>query len=186
MTNFLDQRGADRRDAAERRGQPRRRRPTRALKAVTVLAALALLVIGATRLVDRESSERVAAEPTPTPMPLTTPTVGVATAGDPAFLDLLATPLEAAFALATPLGGSPGADPSLGTVVLYRPSGERMAQYVGFVAKIDRVEPLTPDDEARIDPSLRDTAVVAVYGIDDTERLLRDPDVCAPASAAGD
>jgi hypothetical protein len=187
MTNFLDQLEADLRDAAERRGQPRRRRPTRALKAVTVLAALALIIIGATRVVDRESSERAAAEPTPAPTPLTTPTIAVATAGDPSFLDLLAMRLDAAFALATPLGGPAAtADPSLGTVVLYRKGGEEMAQFVGQVAEIDRVRPMTPDDEARIDSNLPDTAVVAVYGIDDTERLLRDPDICAPAGTVAD
>jgi hypothetical protein len=137
--------------------------------------------------VDRESSERAAAEPTPPPRPLTTPTIAVATGGDPAYLDLLAMPLEAAFALATPLGGPAGtADPSLGTVVLYRRGGEDMAQFVGSVAKIERVEPMTPDDEARLDPRLPDTAVVAVYGIDDTERLLQDPDICAPAGTVAD
>jgi hypothetical protein len=187
MTNFLEQLEADLRDAAERRGQPRRRRPTGALKAVTVLAALALLVAGAARLADRASSDRVAAEQTPIPTPLTTPTIAVATAGDPSFLDLLAAPLNAAFALATPPGGRANtADPSLGTVVLYRPRGKEMAQFVGAIAKIDRVEPLTPEDERRIDAKLPDASVVAVFGIDVQERLLHDRDICAPAGSVAD
>jgi hypothetical protein len=190
MTDFLDQLEADLRDAAERRGQPRRRRPTGALKAVAVLAALALVVVGATRLVDRESSDRVAAEQTPTPTPtpapgsIPGPAIAVATAGDPSFLDLLAAPVRSAFRLATPPDGRPStADPSLGTVVLYRRGGKETAQYVGYVAKIDRVEPLTPDEEGRLDSNLRDADVVVVFGIDDEERLLRDRGICAPAGS---
>jgi hypothetical protein len=203
MTDFLDQLEADLHDAAERRGQPRRRRPTGALKAGAVLATLALVVIGATRLVDRESSNRVAAEQTPTATP---PAIGgtaiaVATTGDPSFLDLLSAPLGAHFRLATPPDGRPStADPSLGTVVLYRPSAKprtdssldwprtatEMAQYVAHVAKIDRVEPLTADDEGRLDSNLRDADVVVVFGIDDEERLLRDRDICAPAGSVAD
>ena len=34
-------------------------------------------------------------------------------------------------------------------MVLYRPGGKETAQYVGYVAGIDRVEPLTPDDRLR-------------------------------------
>ena len=191
MTDFLDQLEADLRDAAERRGQPRRRRPTGALKAGAVLAALALVVIGATRLVDRESSNRVAAEQTPTATPTPIPggvsPVAVATAGDPSFLDLLSAPLGAAVRVATPADGRPStADPSLGTVVLYRPGGKEAAQFAGYVAKIDRVEPLTPDDESRLDSNLRDAKVVVVFGIDDEERLLRDRDICAPAGSVAD
>jgi hypothetical protein len=191
MTDFLKQLEADLRDAAERRGQPRRRRPAVALKAVAVLAALALLAIGATRLVDRESSDRVAAEPAPTPtstpLPVRGPTIAVATAGDPSLLDLLSAPVGAAVRLATPPDGRPSAaDPSLGTVVLYRPGAKDTAQFVGYVAKIDRVEPLTPDDEGRIDSNLRDADVVVVFGIDDQGRLLRDRNICAPAGSVAD
>jgi hypothetical protein len=208
MTDFLDQLEAELRDAAERRGQPRRRRPAGALKAVAVMAALALLVVGATRLVDHESSDRVAAEQTPTATPTPTPAPGyrgtavaVATAGDPSFLDLLSAPLGAAFRLATPPDGRTStADPSLGTVVLYRPNAKpltnsslawprtvtQLAQYVADVAKIDRVEPLTADDEGRLDSNLRDADVVVVFGIDDEERLLRDRDICAPAGSVAD
>lgn len=192
MTNFLDQLEADLRDAAERRGQPRRRRPTGALKAGAVLAALALLAIGATRLADRGSSDRVAAEQTPPATPTPVPASGVspiavATGGDPAFLDLLAAPLGAAVRLAAPPDGRPStADPSLGTVVLYRPGGKERAQAVGYYAKIDRVEPLTADDEGLIDSNLRDADVVVVFGIDDQQRLLRDRDVCAPAGSVAD
>jgi hypothetical protein len=190
MTNFLDQLEAELRDAAERRGQPRRRRPTGALKAVAVLAALALLVIGATRLVDRDSSDRVAAEqtpkPTPTPLGVATP-IAVATAGDPSFLDLLAAPLGGTIRLAAPPDGRPStADPSLGTVVLYRPRGKEKAQAVGYYTKINRVEPLTADDEGLIDSSLRDADVVVVFGIDDQERLLRDRNICAPSGSVAD
>jgi hypothetical protein len=191
MTSFLDQLEADLRDAAERRGQPRRRRPTGAVKALIVLAALALLVVGATRVVSREASDRVAAEQTPTATPTPVPggvsPIAVATAGDPAFLDLLAAPLGAAVRLAAPPDGGPStADPSLGTVVLYRPGGKKTAQYVGYYAQIKRVEPLTADDERLIDASLRDADVVVVFGIDDQERLLRDRDICAPAGSVAD
>lgn len=191
MTDFLDQLEADLRDAAERRGQPRRRRPRGALKAVGVLVALALLVVGVTRLVDRESSERVAADQTPTttptPVAIHSRTIGVATAGEPSFLDLLSAPLGAAVTLYAPPDGGPStADPALGTVVLYRPGGRETAQFAGFVTEIDRVEPLTPDDEGRIDSNLRDADVVVVFGTDDEERLLRDPDICAPAGSLAD
>jgi hypothetical protein len=204
MTDFLDQLEADLRDAAERRGQPRRRRPAGALKAVAILVALALLVVGATRLVDRETSNRVAAEQTPTPTPAPGYrgiAIAVATAGDPSFLELLSAPLGAHFRLAAPPDGRPStADPSLGTVVLYRPNAKpltnssqtwprtvtEMAQYVAGVAKIDRVEPLTPDDEGRLDSNLRDADVVVVFGIDDEERLLRDRDICEPAGSVAD
>jgi hypothetical protein len=203
MTDFLDRLEDDLRGAAERRGRRRRRRPTGALRAGALLAALALLAIGATRLVGRESSDRVAAEQTPTatPTPGSVGPIAVATAGDPAFLDLLAAPVGAAIRLATPPDGRPStADPSLGTVVLYRPSAKPrtdssldwprtatdMAQYVAGVAKIDRVEPLTPDAERRLDSNLRDADVVVVFGIDDEERLLRDRDICAPAGAVAD
>jgi hypothetical protein len=191
MTDFLDQLEADLRDAAERRGQPRRRRPAVALKAVGALAALALVVVGATGLLDGGSSDRVAAErtPTPTPTPFTklSGTIAVATAGDPSFLDLLAAPLGSAVQLHAPSDGAPStADPSLGTVVLYRPGGREQAQYAGFVAEIERVEPLTPDREGLIDSNLRDAAAVVVFGIDDEERLLGDRDICAPAGSVAE
>ena len=189
MTDFLDRLESDLRDAAERRGQPRRRRPSAALKAAAVLAALALLAVGTTRLLNRESSDRVAAEQTPNATP--TPALGgrggkfaVATAGDPALLGLLAAPLGSAVLLFNPPDGRPStADPSLGTVVLYRSGGEEDAEYAGYLAKIDRVEPLTPDDERRLDSNLRDAPVVVVFGIDDQQRLLRDSDICMPAGA---
>ncbi len=191
MTSFLDQLEADLRDAAERRGQPCRRRPAGAVKALMVLAALALLVVGASRVVSREASDRVAAEQTPTATP--TPVaegvspIAVATAGDPAFLNLLAAPLGAAVRLATPPDGRPStADPSLGTVVLYRSRGKETAQYVGYYAHINRVKPLTADDERLIDANLRDADVVVVFGIEDQERLLRDRDICAPAGSVAD
>ncbi|HET9740345.1 MAG TPA: hypothetical protein VFP78_19700 [Solirubrobacteraceae bacterium] len=191
MTDFLDQLETDLRDAAERRGQPHRRRPTGALKAGAVMAALALLAVGATRFVDRESSDRVAAEETPTATPTPAPggvgPIAVATAGDPAFLDLLAAPLGAAVRLAASSDGRPStADPSLGTVVLYRPGDEETAQLVGYYATIDRVAPLTADDEGLIDSNLRDADVVVVFGIDDQERLLRDRNICAPAGPVAD
>jgi hypothetical protein len=191
MTDFLQQLEADLRDAAERRGQPRRRRPTGAMKAGAVLVALALLVVGVARLMDREASDRVAVEQTPTATP--TPaaegvgTIAVATAGDPAFLDLLAAPLGSAVRLAASPDGRPStADPLLGTVVLYRPGAKERAQEVGYYAEIDRVEPLTADDERRLDSDLRDVPVVVVYGIEEEERLLRDRDICAPAGSVGD
>jgi hypothetical protein len=189
MTNFLDQLEADLRDAADRRGQPRRRRPTRALKVVAVLAALALLVIGVTRLADRGSSDPVAGEPTPTPQlfPLHGPTISAATAGDPSLLDLVAAPVGAAVRLVPSADCRPStADPSVGRVVLYRPGAKDRAEFVAYVAKIDRVEPLTSDEEGRIDSNLRDADVVVVFGIDDEDRVLRDPDICAPAGAVTD
>ena len=190
MTDFLERLEAELHDAAERRGQPRRRRPSGALKAVALMAAVALLVVGAARLVDRASSERVAAEqtPTPTPAPPAVATaIAVATAGDPSFLDLLAAPVGGAIRLVAPPDGRPStADPSLGTVVLYRPGGKEKAQEVGYYAKIDRVEPLTADDEGLIDANLRDADVVVVFGIDDQERLLRDRNICAAAGSVAD
>ena len=191
MTNFLEQLEADLRDAAERRGQPRRHRPRGMLKALAVAAAAALLVVGVARLVDRASSDRVAAEQTPTPKPtplgVRSQAIAAATAGDPSFLDLLAAPVGAAVTLAAPPDGRPStADPSLGTVVLFRPGGKEAAPFVGYYAKIDRVEPLTPDDEGLIDSNLRDADVVVVFGIADQERLLRDRRICAPAGSLAD
>ena len=146
MTDFLDRLDSELRDAAERRGQPRRRRPSAALKAAAVLAALALLAVGTTRLLNRESSDRVAAEQTPN----ATPTRLWRTwrkvrrrhrrrSGAPG---LLAAPLGSAVLLFNPPDGRPStADPSLGTVVLYRSGGEEDAEYAGYLAKIDRVGP---------------------------------------------
>jgi hypothetical protein len=164
---------------------------SRPLKAVGVLVALALVVIAAIGLVDRESSERVAGEQTPTATPTPRPVLGtaiaVATAGDPSFLDLLAAPVGAVARLATPPDGRPStADPSRGTVVLYRSGAKETAQMAGYVAKIDRVEPLTADDEGLIDSDLRDADVVVVFGTDDQERLLRDRNICAPAGSVAD
>ena len=86
-----------------------------------------------------------------------------------------------------PPDGRPStADPSLGTVVLYRSGGKETAQFAAFAAGIDRVEPMTPADEGLLDSNLRDAAVVVVFGTEDTERLLRDPDICAPAGSVGD
>jgi hypothetical protein len=188
MTDFLDQLEAELHDAAERRGRPRRRRPAVALKAVAVVAGLALLVAGATRLVDRESSSGAATEqtPTPTPFPIGSPayTIVAATAGDPSFLDLVSAPLGGFVRLAERPDGRPStADPSLGTVVLYRPGAKETAELAAGAARIDRVEPLTPADEDRLDSNLRDADVVVVFGVDETERLLRDRDTCAPAGA---
>ena len=113
--------------------------------------------------------------------------VAVATAGDPSFLDLVSAPLGGYIRLASPPDGRPStADPSLGTVVLYRPSAKDTASSAAFAAGIDRVEPLTPADEARLDSNLRDADVVVVFGVDDTERLLRDRDICAPVGSVGD
>ena len=71
-------------------------------------------------------------------------------------------------------------------MVLYRAGGKETAQFAGYVAKIDRVEPLTPDAERRLDSNLRDADVVVVFGLDDEERLLRDRDICAPAGSVAD
>jgi hypothetical protein len=77
----------------------------------------------------------------------------------------------------------PSARPPTGSAF---PTATKLAQYVAAVAEIDRVEPLTPDAERRLDPNLRDAGVVLVFGIDDQERLLRDRDICAPAGAVAD
>ena len=188
MTDFLQRLEADLHDAAERRGLPRRRDPRRVWKVVGGLAAVALLVLGAARLVTTASSERAAGEQTPTPTPWGHPPreheIAAVTAGDPAFLDMLAGPLGAQMGPPIPTGDRPGTAPaSFPTMVLYRPDAHEAAQQVGFYAKIDRIEPLTPERERLIDADLSAADVVVVFGADAQARLLEDPDVCAPAGS---
>jgi hypothetical protein len=191
MTDFLDQLEADLRVAAERRGEPRRRRPTGALKLVAALAVLALLAVGAMRVIDRDATGGVAAEPTPTPTPAfpldprQASTTAVATSGEPALLGVLSAKEGGFVALSPDPDGQPRtADPSLGTVVLYRPPAKQQAQFMALDEKIDRVEPLTPAAEARLHFDVSKLNVVVVYGPERVEAMLRDPKICAPAGDA--
>jgi hypothetical protein len=175
MTDFLDQLEDELRVAHERRGQPRRRRPpTGALKAVAALAVVALIVVGVARLANTGDTEQSAAPPE-----TRTHGVAVATGGDPGLLDVVAAPLESKLAIAQPPAeGARTADPSLGTVVLYRPGHEDTARFAAHVAKIDRVEPLTEAHERQIDFEVGERNVVVVYGAEAVERVLEDPEIC--------
>lgn len=79
--------------------------------------------------------------------------------------------------------GANRAEPSLGTAVLYRPSGEELARQLAFTAKIDEVRPLTEADEKSIDRDLSGADVVVVYGPGADQQLLDDPDICVPGNA---
>ena len=197
MTDFLERLEADLYEAAQRRGQERRQPPRGALKAVALIAALALLALAATRLAGSEA-ERVASERTPIATPIATPTptpghppreheIAAVTAGDPAFLDLLAGPLGSQWGPPIPTGDRPGTAPSsFGSMVLYRAGAREAAQAVGFSEEIDRIEPLTPERERLIDADLRAADVVVVYGLEDQQRMLEDPDICRPAGSVAD
>jgi hypothetical protein len=180
MTDFLEALEDELRGAAERRGQPRRRRPpTGALKAIAAVAVVALLVTGIARLANDTDTEQPAS-PAPT---ANRDKVVYATAGDPALLELLSArargyhPTEIA-------DGENLADPSLGTVVLYRPRSEELARELASAAKIDTVRRLTKEDAAQLQADVSKAGVVVVYGPGNDERLLADPDVCASAGGA--
>jgi hypothetical protein len=109
--------------------------------------------------------------------------VVTATSGDPALLDVLSAELGG-YMILEPGGPVRTADPQLGTVVLYRPSGKEMAQQAAFDDKIDRLEPLTPELERQIHFDVSDAQVVVVYGAERTERMLHNEKICAPAGGA--
>lgn len=190
--DFLDRLEADLRNAAERRGQPspRRRRPNArpALKALAVAAVLALLVVGGTRIANRDSTERPAG-PTPTPTPTIEQIGGgplkaaVATTGDPSSLEFFAQRLAktAALEFVAPRDGRPAlADPSLGTVVLYVDGAKRVAEIVARAAGIDRTRPLTEADRTKLSFNVRDAQVVIIFGPDLQERALQQSKDCTP------
>jgi hypothetical protein len=173
MTDFLEQLEDDLRVAAEHRGQPRRRRPTGALKAVVAVAVVALAVAGVARLANGTDTQQ-AASPSPTPGSK----VVYATAGDPALLEVLSARVRG-FYWSDLMSA---ADPQLGTVVLYRPEGEKRAREIAFAASIDDVRPLSEADEQGIQADLRGTEVVVVYGPGNDERLLDNEDICVPGN----
>jgi hypothetical protein len=186
MTDFLDLLEADLREAAERRGRPqphRRRPPKGAFKAVTVMAAVALFVVAAARIVNRADVEHPAQ---PTPTPTATPPVGphvkmvVATEGNPGLLDVMSATLGGYMALDRDSGGLT-ADGSLGTVVLYRPDSEGAkdaADMAAFIERIDEVRPFTAAEARAFDG---DPDVVVAYGAEREQQMLDDPKICAPA-----
>lgn len=183
MTDFLDQLEDELRVAADRRGQPRRRRPrpTGALKFVAAAALVALVVIGIARLANGTDTERAAA-PSPTATPGAGTKVAYATSGDPALLNLVSARLRGFIWTEIPAGPNT-ADASLGSVVLYRPGGEELAESIAFTTKTE-TRPLTPADEQLIDVDVSRADVVVVYGREVDERMLADPEVCAPAGGA--
>jgi hypothetical protein len=192
MTDFLDLLEADLRDAAERRGhpQPRRHRPPKgAFRAIAALAVVALCVIATARVLDRPDDER-AAQPTPAATPSLTPyfprsrvpTV-VATEGDPGLLDVMSAGLGSAIWPIHDVSGAT-ADPSLGTVVLYRPDtdgAKELAQLAAFVEKIDELRPITPADEAKLNFDAERFDLIVAYGREREQKMLDDPSLCAPA-----
>jgi hypothetical protein len=194
--DFLDRLEADLREAAERRGQPsaRRRRPNPrpALKALAVAAVLALLVVGGARVANRDSGERPAATPTPTPTPdkpialFTNGPVNaaVATTGNASSLDALVQRLAGAPDLkfiAPRHSAAALADPSLGTVVLYR--GDDAKDFAALVARsagIERVRPLTQADEQKISFDVSRARLVIVFGTELEDALLQHSEDCTP------
>jgi hypothetical protein len=192
--DFLDRLEADLREAAERRGQPsprrRRPRPGPALKALAVAAVLALLVVGGARLANDDPTERPATTPTPTPTP--PPAVAlfvngpvktaVATTGDASSLDVLVQRLADApdLKFILPRNGRPAlADPSLGTVVLYRGDDAKdVATFVARGAGIERVRPLTDADEQKISFDVSRARLVIVFGTDLQDAQLAESQEC--------
>jgi hypothetical protein len=187
MTDFLDLLEADLHVAAERRGrpQPRRHRPPKgAFKAIVALAVIALFVFATARVLDRADTEHPA-EPTPTPTPSQPPhlNVVVATEGNPGLADVMSASLGGYIILNHELGGIT-ADPSLGTVVLYRPGSERAretARLAAFSEKIDKVRPYTEAEARSFDNPTGRPDVVVVYGREREQQMLDDPKICAPA-----
>jgi hypothetical protein len=187
--DFLDRLEADLREAAERRGEPspprrRRPRPGPPLKALAVAAVLALLVVGGARLANRDTTERPAgSRPTPgTGGPVKT---AVATTGDASSLEVYVQRLAAAPDLKFVLprnGASALADPSLGTVVLYRNAdAKEFAASVARAAGIDDVRPLTEADEEKISFDVSRATLVIIFGTELQDALLERAEDCTPA-----
>jgi hypothetical protein len=154
MTDFLDRLEADLRVAAERRGRRRRPRFTPALKLVAAAAVLALLAIAAAGVVDGDISEQAAPPPR-------TPKIAVTTTGDVSELERVARHL-----LGTGFVAAGKADRSLGSVVLYRPGADKLAERVAERTGIDAIGPLTGAEEEQLHGDVSRASVVAVLGPD--------------------
>lgn len=180
MTDFLDRLEAELHVAAQRRTRPRRPRVGAAVKVLAVATVIALVILTAVRVVDHDAAEQPA-KPTPTPTPTARSVIAVATSADAASLDLFAARLTRHYKLRRAPHSAPSlADPSLGTVVLYRPGEERLAGAVADEAGIDDTRPLTPADERRIHFGLRGAPVVVIFGADLQEPMLRGSKDCEP------
>jgi hypothetical protein len=189
MTDFLDRLEADLRVAAEQRGRRRRRNPTPVLKALAAAAVIALLVAGVARLVDNDASERSAQpKPTATPTPKPDAIAFFTDSGEVPDLQHSAYAVRSDRArdlmlIPPPKGEERAADPSLGTVVLYRPGSEAVGRFVSRLTGIEERRPLTDADLEKLHFDAADLRVVAVVGDDALDRFFADPDICQDAGS---
>jgi DNA-directed RNA polymerase specialized sigma24 family protein len=125
---------------------------------------------------------------TPSPTPFVPPHVSVvaATEGKIGLLDVMSATLGGYINLDRDLPDRT-ADPSLGTVVLYRPDrqgAKDTADMAAFVEKIDEKRPITNADEDKLHFAAATAAVIVVYGTEREQQMLDDPKICAPAGRA--